>query len=117
MERIVEQAYLYDFYGELLTEHQRQIYEDFVLNDLSFSEIAEERGVSRQGIHDIVRRCDKILAQYESKLHLVEKFLLTRQKAEKIHELIQEGIKDPENDTAGQLKQIEQIVKSILDSL
>ena len=42
MEKFLEQAYLYDFYGELLTEHQKQIYGDFVLNDLSMSEIAEE---------------------------------------------------------------------------
>ena len=40
MEKIVEQALLYDFYGELLTEHQKQIFEDHVLNDLSVSEIA-----------------------------------------------------------------------------
>ena len=41
MEKIVEQGMLYDFYGELLTEHQRKIYEDVVLNDMSLSEIAE----------------------------------------------------------------------------
>ena len=44
MEKIVEQGMLYDFYGELLTEHQRKIYEDVVLNDMSLSEIAEEQG-------------------------------------------------------------------------
>ena len=41
---------LYDFYGELLTEHQRRIYEDVVLNDYSLSEVAEELGISRQGV-------------------------------------------------------------------
>ena len=49
MERKLMQTYLYDFYGELLTAHQREIYEDFVLNDLSLSEIAQEEGISRQG--------------------------------------------------------------------
>ena len=49
MEKIVEQGLLYDFYGELLTEHQRKIYEDAVYNDLSLSEIAEMQGISRQG--------------------------------------------------------------------
>ena len=43
MEKIVEQGLLYDFYGELLTEHQRNIYEGVVFNDMSLSEIAEER--------------------------------------------------------------------------
>ena len=61
MEKIVEQGMLYDFYGELLTEHQRKIYEDVVLNDMSLSEIAEEQGISRQGVHDLVRRCDRTL--------------------------------------------------------
>ena len=74
MEKIFEQGLLYDFYGELLTEHQRSIYEDDVFNDMSLGEIAEERGISRQGVHDLIKRCDKILQDYESKLHLVERF-------------------------------------------
>ena len=73
MEKIVEQGLLYDFYGELLTEHQRRIYEDMVLNDLSPSEIAKEQGISRQGVH-------------ESKLQLVAKFMKIR---EMVHELDQ----------------------------
>ena len=60
MERIAKQAMLYDFYGELLTEHQKKIYEDVVYNDFSLSEIAEENGISRQGVHDLIRRCNKI---------------------------------------------------------
>ena len=47
MEAKVEQAYLYDFYGELLNEHQRKIYEDFVFNDLSLGEIADEESADR----------------------------------------------------------------------
>ena len=67
MEKILEQTLLYDFYGELLTKHQKEIYEDVVLNDYSFSEVAQERGVSRQGVHDLIRRCNKILEDYEKK--------------------------------------------------
>lgn len=74
MEKIVEQGLLYDFYGELLTEHQRQIYEDAVYNDMSLSELASTYGISRQGIHDLLRRCDKSLLEYEEKLHLIERF-------------------------------------------
>ncbi len=59
MEEKIEQAYLYDFYGELLNEHQRKIYEDFVFNDLSLGEIADEEGISRQGVHDMVKRCTR----------------------------------------------------------
>ena len=87
MEKIVEQGLLYDFYGELLTEHQRNIYEGVVFNDMSLSEIAEEQGISRQGVHDLVKRCNKILAGYEEKLRLVQKFNQTKQMVEEIKEL------------------------------
>lgn len=75
---------LYDFYGELLTEHQRRIYEDVVFNDMSLSEIAEEQGISRQGVHDLVRRCDRALSGYEQKLHLMEKFIRIKETVARI---------------------------------
>lgn len=87
MEKIVLQALLYDFYGELLTEHQRNVYEDAVYNDMSLSEIAEQYGISRQGVHDLIKRCDKILAGYEEKLHLVEKFTGAKEKIAQLVEL------------------------------
>ena len=55
MEKIVEQGLLYDFYGELLTEHQKQIYEAAVYNDMSLTEIADEHGISKQGVHDLIK--------------------------------------------------------------
>ncbi len=89
MERILERTLLFDFYGELLTKHQRNVYEEVVLNDTSLSEAAEEYQISRQGVHDLIRRCDRILEDYESKLHLLEKFLSIRRKVEQIHDLAQ----------------------------
>ena len=74
LEKIYKQTMLFDFYGELLTEHQKQVYEDVVYNDLSLSEIAETYGISRQGVHDLIKRCDKLLQGYEDKLHLIERF-------------------------------------------
>ena len=71
MERIVEKTLLYDYYGELLTDHRREIYEEVVFNDMSLSEAAAEYGISRQGIHDMIRRCDQAMEAYEEKLHLV----------------------------------------------
>ena len=84
MEKIVRQSLLYDFYGQLLTKHQRTIYEDIVMNDLSYSEIAREEGISRQGVYDLIKRCDKALEEYEDKLHLIEKFLKTKGMVEEI---------------------------------
>ncbi len=104
MEKKVIQTYLYDFYGELLTEHQKSIYEDFVLNDLSLSEIAQERQISRQGVHDLVRRCDRILEDYEEKLHLLERFLRIKEKVGRIQELNRtEGSMEESREAIGRL--------------
>lgn len=84
MNDILEQALLYDFYGELLNDHQKEIYEQFVLEDLSLSEIAADAGISRQGVHDLVKRCQKALEGYEQKLHLVEKFLVIKKNVQEI---------------------------------
>ncbi len=90
MEEILKQTLLFDFYGELLTEHQRRIYEEVVLNDYSLSEVADELGISRQGVHDLVRRCNKLLAGYEAKLHLLERFLNIRSAVEEIQRITEE---------------------------
>ena len=89
LEKIVRQSLLYDFYGELLTEHQKSIYEDVVMNDLSYSEIARLNGISRQGVYDMIKRCDKILEEYEAKLKLVEKFVNARDKVTVIIDTIE----------------------------
>ena len=98
MEEKLEQAYLYDFYGELLNEHQRQVYEDFVFNDLSLGEIASEEGISRQGVADLIKRCNKKLLDYEAKLHLVEKFMTVKNKVKQIDELLDEYEKERRED-------------------
>lgn len=104
MEKIVEQGLLYDFYGELLTPHQRQIYEDAVYNDMSLSEIGNDYGISRQGVHDLIKRCDKLLMDYESKLHLVEKFRSIKTKVTQI-------------DTSDDLTEIRKLTEEILEEL
>lgn len=110
MNGLLEQALLYDFYGELLTNHQKEIYEQFVLDDLSLSEIAESAGISRQGVHDLVKRCNKILEGYEAKLHLVEKFLSVKAKVQKMNELLEETKDEKYQD-------IRQIATEILEEL
>ena len=97
MEKIVEQTLLYDFYGELLTKRQQEVYEDVILDDYSISEVAVELGISRQGVHDMIKRCSKTLEDYENKLHLVEKFVHIRDKVHQIHLLTAKyGAKDIE---------------------
>lgn len=115
MDKIYEQTMLFDFYGELLTEHQRKVYEDAVYNDMSLAEIAEEQGISRQGVHDLIKRCDKILAEYEQKLHLVERF----SKAKKTVQSIQKLAEDATDDTAtvNCMTQIIDLAKELLNEL
>mgnify|MGYP001779960187 FL=1 len=97
MNKILEQALLYDFYGELLTTHQKEVYEQFILDDLSLSEIAESAGISRQGVHDLIRRCQKALEGYENKLHLVEKFLSVKEKVGQIDSILDEWEQEKKN--------------------
>ncbi len=87
LEKLEYKGMLYDFYGELLTEHQKKVYEDAVFQDLSLSEIADDQGISRQGVHDLIKRCDKILDDYENKLHLVEKFSKIKRNIQQINKL------------------------------
>lgn len=114
MEKIVEQGLLYDFYGELLTEHQRTVYEGVVLNDLSLSEIAEEQGISRQGVHDLIKRCDRLLNGYETKLGLVRKFLELKKMVGEIHGLTSEFGNTKEEKLVEQIGQISNDIMKLL---
>ncbi|MBR1853311.1 MAG: YlxM family DNA-binding protein [Lachnospiraceae bacterium] len=115
MEKIYQQTLLYDFYGELLTEHQRSIYEDAVCNDMSLGEIAEETGISRQGVHDLIKRCDKMLLDYESKLHLVEWFAKAKLQIGEIVELAQAESDSP--DMPERVQRIRELAAQLLDEL
>lgn len=115
MEKFVEQTLLYDFYGELLNEHQRGIYQDIVFNDLSLSEVADEYGISRQGVHDLIKRVNNTLNGYEEKLHLVSKFIETKEKVHEIEQLSDEFIKS-NNGSLDNIRSIQLIAKDILDN-
>ena len=114
MDDKLKQTYLYDFYGELLNEHQRQIYEDFVFNDLSLGEIASEEGISRQGVSDMIKRCGKKLENYEQKLHLVDKFMSIKDDVYRIHELTDEFNRSQDSRI---IEEIESISNQILEEL
>lgn len=87
MEEFVKHTMLYDLYGELLTERQRAVYESIVFEDLSLAEAAEQYGISRQAVHDMVRRTSAALEEYEAKLHLMERLLAARERVEEISHL------------------------------
>lgn len=117
MEKIVEQGLLYDFYGELLTEHQRQIYEGIVYENLSLGEIATEQGISRQGVHDIVKRCDKALMGYENKLKLIERFMKIKERIQEIDRLSELYENEEIDDKSSYCKKVRQLSAEILEEL
>ena len=117
MEKIVEQGLLYDFYGELLTKHQRQIYEGIVYNNLSLGEIAQEEGISRQAVHDIVKRCDKTLQGFEDKLQLVARFNNIKDKVSRINQLSEQYESGELKDKAAYSLQVRQLSAEILQEL
>ena len=92
MDKLLEKSLLYDFYGELLTEHQKQVYGALICDDMSLSEIADEFGITRQAAHDLIKRCDKILNNYELKLKLVEKFQHIKAEVEEIEKISADSV-------------------------
>jgi predicted DNA-binding protein YlxM (UPF0122 family) len=64
---------LYDIYGSLLTEKQRTYFEDYYFLDLSLSEMAENYGISRNGVFDQIKRAVSALEEYEMHIHLLDK--------------------------------------------
>ena len=85
---IARQSLLYDFYGQLLTDRQGEITELYTQENYSLAEIAEELGISRQGVHDAVRNARKALEGYEEKLGLVQRFLRTEEAVSRIDQEI-----------------------------
>ena len=73
IEKMVEIGLLFEQYKELLTEKQREMVSLYYEEDYSLGEISENLGVSRQGVYDTLKRSEKILREYENKLHLVAK--------------------------------------------
>jgi len=107
MQDIEYKALLFDFYGEMLTDAQKDTYSEHVLEDLTVSEIAQNKSVSRQAVSDLIRRTDRILAGYEEKLHLVERFLKIKERVMEIEKLA--GQRDMED--------IERLAGAILEEL
>lgn len=116
MERILEKTLLYDFYGELLTDQQKRVYEAFVLEDMSESEIGRDQGISRQGVHDMMKRCNKKLEEYERKLQLVAKFVKTQERVAKINRCAKEILEQNQSSQlASSIEEIENISNEILE--
>ncbi|MBO8137724.1 MAG: putative DNA-binding protein [Desulfotomaculum sp.] len=110
MEKVIKITLLYDFYGQLLTERQQRFIELYYGHDFSLGEIAEEYKVTRQAVHDTLKRAEKILNDYEEKLGLLKKFMAERKKINEALELLRGYRQDPR---PGQLDRVEKILTEI----
>lgn len=118
MENVYEISLLLDFYGQLLTARQYEILDMHYNNDYSLGEIAEELGISRQGVFDNVKRGKAALNDLEQKLGLVRKFSGQKQKAEELLKYIESTKLDIDNDTFSEkLNRIEDIVTDIINGI
>ena len=107
----VELSLLYDFYGALLKENQRRMFEGSILDDYNLAEIAEDENITRQGVHDAIKRACKQLREYEQKLGLVEKFEKQKELVKKLH-IILKGMNIGDE---GELEEVYSIIDEILD--
>ena len=83
-EKNLNIGYLLDFYGDVLSERKRSVMDMYYNEDLSLSEIADEIGISRQGVRDLIKKAEEELAFYEQKLGLAKKLRSTEEQAKKL---------------------------------
>ncbi|MFV0314322.1 MAG: YlxM family DNA-binding protein [Anaerotignum sp.] len=115
MMEILMLTLLYDFYGELLTEKQKQVFELHYQNDLSLSEIGEELAISRQAVRDQLKRTEKILIGYEEKLRLVERFQQQQKAVREIKSVLDQiGMGEINKETTQAITTMKQIADAIL---
>lgn len=77
---------LYDFYGELLTDRQKEFFDLYYNEDLSLAEIAENYGISRQGVRDVIVRAEGIMTDVEDKTGIIKRFHLMQKQLSTVAE-------------------------------
>lgn len=90
MEEALFRTMLFDFYGELLTDKQKEYFDLHYNEDLSLAEIAQSEGISRQGVWDIIRRGEASMRRYEEKTGLVARFAAQRTLMDRAEEKLSE---------------------------
>ena len=104
-------ALLFDFYGDMLTERQREFYDLYYNEDLSLSEIAENYGISRQGVRDVIVRAEAALTELEDKTGIIRRFHVMQDQLKDLLSSV-EAIRK-RNDQLYQDSEIETLTESI----
>lgn len=103
-EKNLEIGYLLDFYGDVLSERKRTVLDYYYNDDLSLAEIAEEIGISRQGVRELIKKAGEELMFYEEKLGLAKRFQTLEEQTEQLIFLMeQEGIAGEVRESAQKL--------------
>ena len=117
LDTIAQASLLYDFYGALLTDKQREVMELYHEENYSIVEIADELGVTKQAIHENLRKSEKILRSYEEKLGLMKSLLDTRELIEaidkKIDVLIRKAQESGRDEAEEGLKEIRDMISNL----
>ncbi len=109
------QSMLLDFYGELLTDKQRECYDLHVNEDLSLSEIAEQSGVSRQGVWDNIRRAEAAMREMEEKTGLIRRFTQIRRGLESLQAPLRELARSEEERARELAREMSETVDALLN--
>ena len=114
MEKNVKISILLQIYGNLLTEKQNTVLDDYYNNDLSLSEIAENNNITRQAVRDNIKKWEQKLFEFEEKLRIMEKTVIQEQK---ISDIIAKITKIKSNSSDKKVQHILEEVKADLNCL
>ena len=108
-EKDLKKAYLLDFYGDVLTERKKEVLDMYYNEDLSLAEIAEQIGISRQGVRDLIKKAEDELLFLEEKLGLAKKMVALRHHTDNLMRLAENGGASPEINN--EIEEISAIIK------
>lgn len=112
LDKLEQIILLKDFYGPLLTMRQQEVLNLYYEQDWSLSEIASQYNITRQAVYDLVKRSERLLQEYEQRLHLVKRFQDTQAQIEEVYRLLNSA--DSDRDTIGRAVEIlRQVSESI----
>lgn len=112
LDKLEQIILLKDFYGPLLTARQQEVINLYYEQDWSLSEIASQYNITRQAVYDLVKRSERLLQEYEQRLHLVERFQNTQAQIEDVYRLLNSA--DSDRDT---ISRAVEILRQISDSI
>ena len=101
---------LFDFYGEVLTERQKEFFDLYYNEDLSLAEISENYGITRQGVRDVIVRAEGVMTELEAQTGLLTRFMLMKDKVEAIEHaaaaILTINYRQYENDELGRMADV-----------